>query len=137
MSYDTAPSGWYQDPTAQADGRYWDGAQWTDTVTRAGVTIQSPMDPLLQQVPPVPGTEMGAPAATTAPAPAPSPQPAQSSSTGTVITIVIALAIGAGLLVFFLGNDSSDDPSPDTPVTEAPPATTSPPATTAAPATTA
>jgi hypothetical protein len=129
MTYATAPAGWYQDPTAQADGRYWDGAQWTDTVTRGGVTVQSPMDPNLQRVPPVPGTALGGPA------PA-SQQPARSSSAMSVIVLVVVVAIGIGLLLFFFaGDDSSDEPStPQPPATEAP-ATTAPP-TTSAPTTT-
>jgi hypothetical protein len=131
MTDATAPAGWYQDPTAPADGRYWDGAHWTDTVTRGGVTVQSPMDPNLQRVPPVPGTELGR----QAPAPA-AQQPARSSSTMTVLALVVAAAIGIGLvLFFFVGDDSSDDPStPQPPATEAPATTARP--TTSAPTTT-
>ena len=34
----TTPAGWYRDPFGQGDGRYWNGIQWTDAISRGGVT---------------------------------------------------------------------------------------------------
>ncbi len=31
-----APAGWYSDPSTRFEMRYWDGAQWTEHVSRAG-----------------------------------------------------------------------------------------------------
>jgi hypothetical protein len=40
----SAPGGWYSDPTARFDYRYWNGEAWTDHVSRAG---QAATDPLM------------------------------------------------------------------------------------------
>ena len=50
------PPGWYQDPTAQGDARYWNGSGWTESVNRGGSTVNVPIDPSQAQVPPVAGT---------------------------------------------------------------------------------
>lgn len=136
-----APAGWYHDPTAQADGRYWDGSSWTDTVSRGGVTVHSPMDPSLSRVPPVPGSELVG-HDPTPPETAPPHRPTEPQRSGSPVTVVLGLLVAAalaiGLVFFFLADDdSSDDPTPSTeaPATTAPP-DTEPPATTSAPPTT-
>jgi hypothetical protein len=42
------PAGWYADPTAQADQRYWDGTAWTEHVSRAGVQGTAPVEGVAQ-----------------------------------------------------------------------------------------
>lgn len=39
----TSPAGWYQDPAAQFEFRYWDGAHWTEHVSTGGVASTSPL----------------------------------------------------------------------------------------------
>jgi len=39
----TSPAGWYQDPAAQFEFRYWDGVQWTDHVSTQGIASTSPL----------------------------------------------------------------------------------------------
>lgn len=39
----TPQPGWYTDPAAQADLRWWDGRRWTEAVVRGGVTTTSPL----------------------------------------------------------------------------------------------
>ena len=37
--------GWYDDPAGQYDHRYWDGAAWTEHVSRAGQASTAPVTP--------------------------------------------------------------------------------------------
>jgi len=37
------PAAWYPDPTHRFDMRYWDGARWTEHVSRAGVEAADPL----------------------------------------------------------------------------------------------
>jgi hypothetical protein len=37
-----APAGWYADPSSRFELRYWDGAQWTEHVSRAGQQYTDP-----------------------------------------------------------------------------------------------
>ena len=37
--------GWYDDPAGQFDHRYWDGSEWTEHVSRAGVASTAPVTP--------------------------------------------------------------------------------------------
>ncbi len=39
----TPQPGWYADPAAVFDLRWWDGARWTDAVVKEGVTTTSPL----------------------------------------------------------------------------------------------
>ncbi len=41
----TTPAGWYADPSGQFEQRYWDGAAWTDHVSRSGQQSTSPLAP--------------------------------------------------------------------------------------------
>jgi hypothetical protein len=41
----TASAGWYADPCAHFDYRFWDGTQWTDHVSREGLVSVDPIKP--------------------------------------------------------------------------------------------
>lgn len=41
----TVPAKWYPDPSGRFEYRYWDGASWTDNVSRAGVMYKDPPVP--------------------------------------------------------------------------------------------
>jgi hypothetical protein len=103
MNDGSSPPGWYQDPTGQSDGRYWNGTSWTQMSMRGGQTLNLAIDPSIAEAPPVPGTQVAPPA----------PPPAESSSGGSggvIIAIVIGLLL---LLAVFVAVD--DDTSTDTP----------------------
>jgi len=38
----SVPADWYKDPAGRYEFRYWDGAKWTENVSRAGVMYQDP-----------------------------------------------------------------------------------------------
>lgn len=40
-----APAKWYPDPSGRYEYRYWDGAKWTDDVSRAGIVYKDPPIP--------------------------------------------------------------------------------------------
>ena len=102
-------SGWYRDPTGQADGRYWDGERWSDQVERDGVAVTMPIDAAAAQTPPVPGSEYVSPSRTqTSTAPTVAVQPAKSSVAGPVIG-AIAVIVAVIALVVALSNNSDDD----------------------------
>jgi hypothetical protein len=41
----TVPADWYKDPAGRYDYRYWDGAKWTEHVSRAGNVHKDPPTP--------------------------------------------------------------------------------------------
>ncbi len=115
MSNSTVPGGWYQDPTGQGDARYWNGASWTESVDRNGVTVNVPIDPSEAQVPPVAGTQVSIPVA-----------PASAGNQNVNVTSNRRSPVGAIVGVLFVllaivvifraasSNDSPDDtPTPD------------------------
>ncbi|HEY3724539.1 MAG TPA: DUF3761 domain-containing protein [Acidimicrobiia bacterium] len=57
------PAGWYADPLARHEHRYWDGSAWTENVATAGMASTDPLDagaePTVQQEP-VDGSAPGA-----------------------------------------------------------------------------
>jgi hypothetical protein len=114
MTNVSTPAGWYQDPTGQGDARYWNGSAWTQSVDRAGTTVNIAIDPTQAQQPPVPGTQVQIPS------PAPSPQTVvqQSSSrspVGAIIGAVVVILLIVVIFVIVSNNDSSDDtPTPGT-----------------------
>ena len=121
-------AGWYRDPTGQGEARYWNGAFWTDSVSRGGVTIAVPMPPQLATTPPVPGTEYVAPAPTQAPpvtfvtqsAPPPA-RPRSSSSSGTIVGLIVGavlILVAVVVLTNVLGDDEDEPIEP--PTTEQP-----------------
>ena len=116
MTNGAAPSGWYQDPTGQGDGRYWNGTSWTESVDRGGVTVNVAIDPSQAQVPPIAGTEVAIPAPAAPATPRRSPVGAILGGVLVVIAIVV-------IVVLVSNNDSSDDGPTNTdvaPATEAP-----------------
>ena len=113
-SGNTAPQGWYQDPSGQGTARYWNGFQWTESVDRAGVTVNVPIDPAMATVPPMPGTAVASPGATPQPAPVNVSTSSGGSPWGAIIGGLLVL-VAVIVLIVFIQNDSSDDsPTPDT-----------------------
>jgi hypothetical protein len=39
-----APAGWYPDPQADADERYWDGSTWTEQIRMRPTAVAQPRD---------------------------------------------------------------------------------------------
>ena len=123
MNNSTFPAGWYQDPTGQGDGRYWNGASWTESVNRGGATVNVPIDPSQAQVPPVVGTQVSIPS------PASGNQNVNVTShrrspLGAIIGVIFVVLAIVVILAIVSNNDSSDDtPTPDStsvPATDAP-----------------
>lgn len=44
-SMPATPSGWHPDPSGRHEHRYWDGSNWTDTVSDQGATSSDPLGP--------------------------------------------------------------------------------------------
>jgi cobalamin biosynthesis Mg chelatase CobN len=123
MTNGTFPSGWYRDPTGQGEARYWNGAAWTDSVNRGGVTVSVPIDADQAQLPPAPGSEVRV----TAPAAAPAETSSRRSPLA-VIFGILAVVLLVVVIVLLVTDDDSDDPQP--PVTGVPTApVTDPPST--------
>ena len=124
MTNGSSPAGWYQDPTGQGDGRYWNGVSWTELVDRGGVTVDVPIDPSQAQVPPTPGTQVSIPQ----PAPATETYdlpPQRRSPWGAILGVIVVVLLVVVVIVIVSNDDSSDDsPTPGTtpaaPATEAP-----------------
>jgi len=104
----TTQSGWYPDPTATFDHRYWDGTSWTSHVSTKGVLSYSPLPANVLGTPGVgPGTspsvdpktgqQVADPGAVTAPQPwQASGGPTPTSATGEAQRRRVIL-IGAGV----------------------------------------
>jgi hypothetical protein len=122
MTNGNSPPGWYQDPTGQSDGRYWNGTMWTQISIRGGQTINIPIDPTIAQTPPVPGTQVRPPVH-----PQASGVPSSGSSGGVIIALVVGLLLMVAV-VFALNDDSVDDTPNDgtVPAEEAPADTEAP-----------
>lgn len=106
-----AASGWYRDPTGQADGRYWDGQRWSDQVDRQGVTVSSPIDPLHAETPPAPGSDYvipSTPSAASTPSQTIAVQTEKNSVVGPVFA-AIAVVVAIAALIVALSNNSDDD----------------------------
>ena len=124
MTNGSSPPGWYQDPTGQSEGRYWNGTAWTQMSMRGGQTVDVPIDPSLAQIEPVPGTQVQPPA----PPPTAS-TPRTGSSGGVIIAVVVGLLLALAVFVALDDDTSNETPTPDgtVPAQEAP-ADTQPPA---------
>jgi len=88
--------GWQTDPLARHEYRYWDGSQWTDDVSDAGVTSTDPMP--AAAAPTAPG---GAASAGSAPAP-PLPRPTASGTKSrmpVIAAVVVVVVLLGGFLV--------------------------------------
>jgi hypothetical protein len=107
MTNGTFPSGWYRDPTGQGDARYWNGAAWTDSVSRGGITVSVPIGADQAQLPPAPGSEVQVvvPAATTT-------ETTSSRSPLAVIFGILAVVLLVVVIVLLVTDDDSDDPNP-------------------------
>lgn len=119
MTNGSTPAGWYQDPTGQGESRYWNGSSWTQSVNRGGVTMNVPIDPTQAEQPPVPGTQMAAPAPPAQPTTVVQ-QSSSHSALGTIVGVVVAL-FAVVVLLAIIGNATADDDSP-TPGTDPAPA---------------
>jgi hypothetical protein len=105
----SSPPGWYQDPTGQSDGRYWNGTAWTQVSMQGGRTVDLPIDPSMAQVQPVPGTEVQPPTP---------PQATTSSSGGSGRSGGAIIAIVVGLLLLLAVFVAVDDNAGNTPTPE-------------------
>lgn len=120
MTNGSTPAGWYQDPTGQGDARYWNGTAWTQSVDRAGTTLNIAIDSSLAQQPPVPGTQVQAPQPATQAPQTVVQQSSSGSPLGTIIGVV-AIVLLVIVVIAFIGNSDSSDDTP-TPGTDSPPA---------------
>jgi len=115
MTNGYSPQGWYADPSYPGGARYWNGVSWTEAVSRGGVSFSAPIDPSRATLPPVPGTQVGAPRPTVE-----YTLPSDDSSSGSTLGVVfgVLVAFFVVLMIFAIaGNDDSSDQSP--PATDA------------------
>ena len=117
MAGTVIPAGWYADPSGQGDARYWNGAAWMQSVNRAGVQVELPIDPSQAQTPPAPGTGMAPPAALTPPQTV-NVTPSRRSPLGAIVGVLAALLIV--ILIVVLVNNSDAPAESPTPTTDAP-----------------
>jgi hypothetical protein len=103
----SSPPGWYQDPTGQSEGRYWNGTSWTQMSNSQGTIVNLPIDPSIAQVEPVPGTQVQPPTPPTPPAGGSS----SSGSGGLIIALVVGLLLVLAVFVAIDG-DGTGDPTP-------------------------
>jgi len=109
MTNGSTPAGWYQDPTGQGEGRYWNGSSWTQSVNKGGQTVNVPIDPSQAETPPVAGTQQAAPApAAQQTQPTTVVQQSSHSALGTIIGVVVAL-FAVVVILAVIGNATSDD----------------------------
>lgn len=126
MTNQASAAGWYPDPTGQGDARYWNGAAWTQSVNRGGITANVPIDPAQAQAPPAPGTQVAPPT----PMPSATPQtvnvsPSKRSPLGMIFGALAVLLIVVLIVALISSSDSSDDtptPGTDAPVEQPAPA---------------
>mgnify|MGYP001826675004 CR=1 FL=1 len=116
MTNQESPAGWYSDPTGQGDARYWNGAAWTQSVNRGGVTADVAIDPSQAQIPPAPGTQVAPPPTPAAATPQTVNVPSSKSSPlGIIVGVAAVLLVIVLIVALVSGNDSSDDtPTPGT-----------------------
>ena len=116
MTNQASPAGWYPDPTGQGDARYWNGAAWTQSVDRGGVTVNAAIDASQSQIPPAPGTQVTPPSPPTTS----TPQTVNVSSSnrsplGAIFAMLAVVLVVVLIVVIVNNNDSSDDtPTPGT-----------------------
>ena len=124
MADTVIPAGWYADPSGRGDARYWNGAAWMQSVNRAGVQVELPIDPTQAQMPPAPGTGMAPPAGLTPPQTV-NAAPSRRSPLGAILGVLAALLIVILIVVLVNNSDSpaeSPTPTTDTPAEEPAPA---------------
>ena len=102
-----ASAGWLPDPTGRFDHRYWDGAQWTEHVSRSG---QAAIDAFDASPPPVPPAVPAPPGPPASPGPVAYPsQPSQAPVYGAPVQATVAgLAIASMVLgilwIYWIGS---------------------------------
>src|SRR5690348_16171744 len=80
---DPGEAGWQPDPSGAHDHRYWDGSQWTDNVSDAGVASTDPyVAPAAAAEPPGPDSAPTDPTVTEPLAAAPPTDPTAAWSSG-------------------------------------------------------
>ncbi len=116
--------GWYRDPTEQGEGRYWNGAAWTESVLQAGVAVDVSIDPGQAQLPPLAGSEISVPVVPAVPIPSSVPTPQRSGSGGVlagVVGLAVVILVVVVVVLAITGGDSTDTPpGTDVPATDAP-----------------
>ena len=116
MNNGYSPQGWYADPTYSGGARYWNGASWTEAVSRGGITLNAPIDPSRATLQPVPGTQVNAPPPTYTSRPtAEYTLPSHESSSGSILGVVfgVLVAFFVVLMIFaIVSNNGSSDQSP-------------------------
>ena len=63
MGDEGVPAGWYPDPMARHEYRYWDGARWTDEVADQGSATLDPLADTMARPVATPQTVAGPPPA--------------------------------------------------------------------------
>lgn len=109
---DVQPPGWYRDPTGQGDGRYWNGASWTEAVDRSGTSVDVPIDPTWAQVPPTPGTQIAKPIPYTTTYNV-QESPSSGSPWGAIIGFTVVVLAAIVIYAVATGDSSDDTPPPD------------------------
>lgn len=122
--------GWQTDPTGKHDHRYWDGSQWTDNVSNAGVAstdayasaADAPVDPtVVAPAPPAPDATASWPTTPGAPAAPPPYVPtkpvssgAGGSKKGLLVGGAILAAVAIAVVAFLaLGGDDDEEKKTD------------------------
>jgi len=113
---DDAPA-WRPDPTGRFQHRYWDGAQWTDHVSNAGVASTDPYaapsaaEPTVAQPQPEPTAIWPAPPPATFPPPGDAALAAASagSKKGLLIGVGLLAAVAAVVAAVALRDDGDSD----------------------------
>ncbi|MGI9595023.1 MAG: DUF2510 domain-containing protein [Acidimicrobiales bacterium] len=121
-----ASAGWYSDPTGRYTNRYWDGGQWTKSVSGGGSNSVDALDSRERLAPPAPGTAaVGVQVSTPPPTTTyvrTETVPSSGGSTIGVVLSVVAVVFVVGLLIAIIvnnNNDSSETPTTDAPTTTA------------------
>lgn len=93
-----AEAGWYRDPAGRYEWRYWEGSEWSEHVSRAGLTGVDRLHPSVHYDPPAFRTHT----------PPPPPNRTTSSRNWMHTAIVVGLILGLWGLVTWLQADTRD-----------------------------
>jgi hypothetical protein len=114
MASTVSPAGWYADPSGQGEARYWNGVAWTQSVSRGGVEVESPLNPSQVSIPPAPGTGVAPPVKTQSVGVSSS----RRSPLGVIVGVFTVLLIV--VLIVVLVNDGDSPAETPSPATDAP-----------------